>query len=73
MKNNIIVKKAKKVIKELDLFRSIDSKIYINHTKDLRYSANEVRKCILENAANDFEMNYLFIEKILKQINLFLL
>ena len=73
MKNDIIVKKAKKVIKHLGLVRRTHLKDYTNSTKEGRYSENEVRKCILKNAENDSERNYLFIEKILKQINLFLL
>ncbi len=73
MKNEIIVKKAKKVIKHLGLIRRTRLKDYTNSTKEGRYSENEVRKCILKNAESDSERNYLFIEKVLKQINLFLL
>lgn len=73
MKNDIIVKKAKKVINHLGLVRRTYLKNYTNYTKIERYSENDVRKCILKNAENDSERNYLFIEKVLKQINLFLL
>jgi hypothetical protein len=73
MKNDIIVKKAKKVIKHLGLVRRTHLKNYTNYTKIERYSENDVKKCILKNAENDSERNYLFIEKVLKQINLFLL
>jgi hypothetical protein len=43
MKNDIIVKKAKKVIKHLGLVRRTHLKDYTNSTKEGRYSENEVR------------------------------
>lgn len=74
MKTDIIVQKAKTVINDLGLRYRIDHlKQYTNIIKEERYSENDLRKYILGLADDQPQMNYLFIEKVLKQINLLLL
>jgi len=74
MKTDIIVKRAKTVIHDLGLVQRID---YLKEYKSIiqkeRYNKNYLRKYILNLAEDQAQMNYLFIEKVLKQINLLLL
>lgn len=71
MKKDIIVQRAKETIKDLQLtFKHGDN--YRNACKE-GISANSVRKKILWLANEDPEENYVFVEKVLKQINLLLL
>ena len=72
MKKDIIVSRAKKVIKFANL-QSVDMhKRYRNKEGDY-YSGNNIKKDILDLAENEHEQNYLFVNKVLKQINLLLL
>ena len=74
MKKDIIVHKAKAIINDLGLVGRIDYlKEYKNINQIERYSEKYLKKYILQLAENENEMNYLFIEKVLKQINLMLL
>jgi hypothetical protein len=74
MKKDIIVQRAKTVINDLGLVFRIDYlKEYKNIVQIERYTENYLRKYILHLAENENEMNYLFVEKVLKQINLMLL
>lgn len=74
MKTDILVQKAKTVINDLGLlFRIEHLKEYKNLNQKENYSENYLRRYILSLAKNETQMNYLFIEKVLKQINLFLL
>lgn len=67
-----IVSKAILIIKQLDL------NFYISHLdcfkddfKD-KVQINEVKRQIIKMAKNQGEMNYLFVDKIIKQIKLLL-
>ena len=74
MKTDIIVQTAKKVIQDLGLLNRIDYlKEYTSILQKERYTENYLRKYILNLAIEQPQMNYLFIEKVLKQINLLLL
>jgi hypothetical protein len=74
MKNDLIVQRAKKVITDLGLLNRIGYiKEYTNVLKEDRYSENYLLKYILNLAEDQQQMNYLFVEKVLKQINLLLL
>ena len=74
MKTDIIVQTAKKVIHDLGLLNRIDYlKEYTSILQKERYTENYLRKYILNLAIEQPQMNYLFIEKVLKQINLLLL
>lgn len=74
MKTDIVVQKAKTVINNLGLLHRLDHiKEYTNIEKRERYKENEIRRYILDIAENDKQRNYLFIERVLKQINLMLL
>lgn len=74
MKTDILVQKAKTVINDLGLlFRIEHIKEYKNLNQKENYSENYLRRYILSLAKNEAQMNYLFIEKVLKQINLLLL
>ncbi len=74
MKTDIIVQRAKTVIHDLGLLHRIDYlKEYTNVVKRERYSENDLRRYIRDLAIEQPQMNYLFIEKVLKQINLLLL
>lgn len=74
MKTDIIVQRAKTIINDLGLVGRIEYlKEYKNIVQVERYSENYLRKYILQLAENENEMNYLFVEKVLKQINLMLL
>jgi len=74
MKTDIIVQKAKTVINDLGLiFRIEYLKEYKNINQKERYTENYLRKYILSLAEDQPQMNYQFIEKVLKQINLLLL
>ena len=74
MKTDIIVQKAKTVIHDLGLLNRIDYlKEYTSILQKERYTENYLRKYILNLAIEQPQMNYLFIEKVLKQINLLLL
>lgn len=74
MKKDIIVQRAKEVINDLKLRIRID---YLKQYKSViykeRYSENEIKIYILELAENNHEQNYLFVNRVLKQINLLLL
>ena len=74
MKTDILVQTAKKVIHDLGLLNRIDYlKEYTSILQKERYTENYLRKYILNLAIEQPQMNYLFIEKVLKQINLLLL
>jgi len=74
MKTDIIVQRAKTVINDLGLIYRIENlKQYKNTTQSKRYSENDLRRYIFDIAENDPERNYLFVGKVLKQINLMLL
>jgi len=74
MKTDIVVQRAKKVINNLGLLHRIGHlKEYTNVIKKDRYSENDLRKYIRDLAEDQPQMNYLFVEKVLKQINLLLL
>ncbi|MGL2963595.1 hypothetical protein ACSVH2_07220 [Flavobacterium sp. RSB2_4_14] len=74
MKSDITVKRAKEVINILGLVAKIEYlKEYKNIVQLERYSENYVKKRILYLAENENEMNYLFVNKVLKQIDLMLL
>lgn len=74
MKTDKVVFRAKTVVNNLGLLHRIDHlKEYTNVIKKDRYSENDLRKYIRDLAEDQQQMNYLFVEKILKQINLILL
>lgn len=74
MKKDIIVQRAKTVINDLGLLFRIDYlKEYKNVNQIERYSENYLRRYILSLAEDQAQMNYTFVEKVLKQINLLLL
>lgn len=74
MKNDLIVQRAKKVITDLGLLNRIGHiKEYTNVLREDRNSKNYLLKYILNLAEGQQQMNYLFVEKVLKQINLLLL
>lgn len=74
MKKDLIVQRAKTVINDLGLVFRIDYlKEYKNIVQLERYSENYLRRYILSLAEDQPQMNYLFIEKVLRQINLLLL
>lgn len=74
MKTDIIVQRAKITINDLGLInRNNYLKAYRNINRSEWYEENYLRKYILQLAENENEMNYLFVEKVLKQINLMLL
>jgi hypothetical protein len=74
MKTDIIVQRAKTVINDLGLIQRIDYlKEYKNINQSDRYKESYLKRYILSLAEDQKQMNYLFIEKVLKQINLMLL
>lgn len=74
MKTDLIVQRAKKVVINLGLLHRIDHlKQYTSVERRERYTENEIRKYIFDIAEDDQQRNYLFIGKVLKQINLMLL
>lgn len=74
MKTDIIVQRAKTVINDLGLIQRIDYlKEYNNINQSDRYKESYLKRYILSLAEDQKQMNYLFIEKVLKQINLMLL
>jgi len=74
MKTDIIVQRAKTVIHDLGLLNRIDYlKEYTSVIQKERYTENYLRKYILNLAIEQPQMNYTFVEKVLKQINLLLL
>ena len=74
MKTDIIVQRAKTVINDLGLIQRIDYlKEYKNINQSDRYKESYLNRYILSLAEDQKQMNYLFIEKVLKQINLMLL
>jgi hypothetical protein len=74
MKTDLIVNKAKKVVYDLGLLHKIDHlKQYTNVIDKYRHSENEIRRYIYDIAENDQQRNYLFVNKVLKQIDLMLL
>ena len=74
MKTDIIVQRAKTVIHDLGLVQRIDYlKEYKSVIQKERYTENYLRKYILKLAIEKTKIKYLFIEKVLKQINLLLL
>ena len=73
-KKDIIVQKAKTTINDLGLInRNSYLKAYRNINRTEWYNENYLRKYILQLAEDQTQMNYLFVEKVLKQINLLLL
>ena len=74
MKNDTIVQRAKITINDLGLInRNNYLKAYRNINRSEWYEENYLRRYILQLAKNESEMNYTFVEKVLKQINLMLL
>lgn len=74
MKTDIVVQRAKEIIKDLDLTKRIENiKQYRTGLYKERYTENEIKRFILDYAENDKEQNYLFVNKIIKQINIMLL
>lgn len=74
MKQNITVQRARRVINNLGLLDRINYlKEYRSVERKERYTENEIRKYIYNLAKDDNERTYLFVEKILKQINLMVL
>jgi hypothetical protein len=74
MKTDIIVQRAKTVINDLGLLYKIKHlKRYTNVENRERHSENDLRKYIYSIAENDQQRNYLFVNKVLKQIDLMLL
>jgi hypothetical protein len=69
-----IVEIAKKTIKEKDLNFKIQSskRYYLKNSSDF-LSENELKKIILNMAFCPEEQSYLFINRVLKQIDLMLL
>jgi len=68
-----IVSKAILVIDELEL------KFHSNYNNCFRteeggeYSLSNVKRVIIKNANNQSEMNYLFVDKVIKQIKLLII
>ena len=74
MKTDILVNRAKTVINDLGLLHRIEYlKQYTNIIDRHRYSENEIRRYIFDIAEDDQQRNYLFVKKVLKQIDLMLL
>ena len=74
MKTDIIVQRAKTVINDLGLIQRIDYlKEYKNINQSDRYKESYLKRYILSLAEDQTQMNYTFVEKVLKQINLMLL
>ena len=74
MKTDIIVQRSKTVINDLGLLFRIDYlKEYKNINQKERYTENYLKRYILSLAEDQKQMNYTFVEKVLKQINLMLL
>jgi len=74
MKTDLIVQRAKKVVINLGLLHRIDHlKQYTSVERRESYTENEIRRYIFDIAEDDQQRNYLFIGKVLKQINLMLL
>jgi hypothetical protein len=74
MKSDLIVQKAKKVVNDLGLLHKIDHlKQYANVIDKYRHSENEIRRYIYDIADDDLQRNYLFVNRVLKQIDLMLL
>jgi hypothetical protein len=74
MKSDLIVQKAKKVINDLGLLHRIDHlKQYSNVIDKYKHSENELRRYILDIADDDHQRNYLFVNRVLKQVDLMLL
>jgi hypothetical protein len=74
MKTDLIVQRAKKVVINLGLLHRIDHlKQYTSVERRERYTENEIKKYIFDIAEDDQQRNYLFIGRVLKQINLMLL
>lgn len=71
--NENLVKISKSVIKNLDL------KFYLSHARAYKNYSNEevqmrmVKREALKLASNDHELTYLFVDRVIKQINLFLI
>jgi hypothetical protein len=75
MKNNNenLIYISKSIIENLDL------KNYISHAKLYKSDSlgkvqiNDLKKEALKLATNDFERTYIFVDRVLKQVNLLLL
>jgi hypothetical protein len=64
---------ARKVVNKLDLFFYIKyTNEYVKLNKE-KLSEREVIRCIMTEADDDTEQNYLFINKVLNQIKLTIL
>ena len=71
--NENLVKISKKVISNLDLTNYVaHAKIYKSASFG-KITINEVKRDALKMATNDFEQTYIFINRVLKQINLLLI
>lgn len=72
MKNDLVVEKAKKIIREchLNSFYSVEK--YYFSSNDC-YTESQLKKTILKSAQNEYEQNYLFVGKVIKQIKLLLI
>lgn len=72
MKTDIIVQRAEEVVNKL---RLLCREEVLKQDEDAmgEYSENEIRKYIFDIAEDDHQRNYLFVDKVLKQIDLMLL
>jgi hypothetical protein len=74
MKTDITVQKAKTVIRNLGLLHRIEHlKQYTSVERREHYNENEIKRYIFDIAEDDQQRNYLFVGRVLKQINLMLL
>jgi len=68
-----IVSKAILVINELELIHLINYRNYFISKERNEYSLSDVKRVIVKNANNQSEMNYLFVDKVIKQIKLLII
>jgi len=68
-----IVSKAILVIDELELKFHLSYNNSFKTKERNEYSNSDVKRVIVKNANNQSEMNYLFVDKVLKQIKLLLI
>ena len=68
-----IVSKAILVIDKLELKFHLSYNNSFKTKERNEYSNSDVKRVIVKNANNQSEMNYLFVDKVLKQIKLLLI
>lgn len=74
MKKDLIVERAKQVISKMGLnYHYPEDKYYLSIIYEKRHELGSVKKQILNLAKEPAEQNFVFVEKVVKQINLFLL